>query len=328
MIDIHELRKDYTIYEREKGFAGMIKSFIKPRRRIINAVQGISLKIEKGEIIGLIGPNGAGKSTIIKIMAGILVPTSGKVRINGIVPYKNRKENAKQIGVMFGNRTQLWPNLPLSDSLDLLRKIYDIPIDQYKKRLSFFDDVLGIHAFTNNPVRNLSLGQRMRGEITAAMIHNPEVIFLDEPTIGLDVVVKDDMLRAIKEINREKKATIILASHITGDIENICGRIVIIDFGKMVFEGEQRKLRGLYGSESILTVELERDMIVGLPPNCKLKKQNQKHLTIAFNKHNIAAWRILQYIADQAEIKDFYIKQPHLEDLIKDFYFTMQERTK
>ena len=232
MIRVENLTKEFKINKKYPGFKGAIKSFFSTEYITKRAVDDISFEINDGEIVGYIGANGAGKSTTIKMMTGILTPTNGIVTVNGIVPYENREKNAKNIGVVFGQKTQLWWDLPISETFSLLKDIYDISDNDFEERMNFFKKVLGLEEFFLNPVRTLSLGQRMRADLAAALIHNPKVIYLDEPTIGLDVVVKESVRKAIKEINKKYGTTIILTTHDLNDIEELCNRIIIIDKGK------------------------------------------------------------------------------------------------
>ena len=221
MIRVENLTKEFKINKKYPGFKGAIKSFFSTEYITKRAVDDISFEINDGEIVGYIGANGAGKSTTIKMMTGILTPTNGIVTVNGIVPYENREKNAKNIGVVFGQKTQLWWDLPISETFSLLKDIYDISDNDFEERMNFFKKVLGLEEFFLNPVRTLSLGQRMRADLAAALIHNPKVIYLDEPTIGLDVVVKESVRKAIKEINKKYGTTIILTTHDLNDIEEI-----------------------------------------------------------------------------------------------------------
>ena len=238
MIYVENLKKEFKKTIKDPGLKGSIKSFFKPQNEIITAVNDISFHVDKGEVLGFIGPNGAGKSTVIKMLTGILTPTSGRCEINGKIPYKNRKSYVKEIGVVFGQRTQLWWDLALRETYTVLKEIYEVDDESFKKRMAFLNEVLELEDFITSPVRTLSLGQRMRADIAASLLHSPKVLFLDEPTIGLDVVVKDNIRKAIKAINEEENTTVILTTHDLQDVENLCNRIVMIDKGLKVFDGE------------------------------------------------------------------------------------------
>lgn len=232
MINLENVSKSFKIYKKESGLKGAVKSLFKREVEVKVAVDNLSLDIEEGEMVGYIGSNGAGKSTTIKMMTGILVPSEGVCKINGLIAHKNRQKNANHIGVVFGQRTQLWWDLPLAETFLVLKDIYEIDDDEYSERIEMLKDVLGLDEFIDRPVRTLSLGQRMRADLAAALIHNPKILFLDEPTIGLDVVVKEKIRNAIKQMNKKYHTTVLLTTHDLSDIEELCERIIIIDMGK------------------------------------------------------------------------------------------------
>ena len=229
---------------------------VNPEYEIVTAVNDISFQVGEGEIIGYIGPNGAGKSTTIKMLAGILVPTAGSMRVLGCVPHQQRTEHTRHIGVVFGQRTHLWWDVPVIDSLRLLRDIYKVPEAQYQRNLALFSDLLGLNEFQNVPVRQLSLGQRVRADIAAALLHDPAILFLDEPTIGVDVVSKDRLRTFIKEINAARKVTVLLTTHDMNEIEKMCRRVIIIDHGRLIYDGSIEAIRAQYGSQRVLAVDL------------------------------------------------------------------------
>ena len=246
MIELKNVSKEFVSPKKYPGFKGAIKGLFSNEKVSKVAVDDISFTIQDGEIVGYIGSNGAGKSTTIKMMTGILNPSKGICLVDGINPSKNRKENAQNIGVVFGQRTQLWWDLPLSESFTILKEIYDVSDEDYAKQMEFLNRVLELHEFFDRPVRTLSLGQRMRADLGAALLHNPKVLFLDEPTIGLDVVVKDNIRKAIKEINAKSNTTVILTTHDIGDIEELCDRIIIIDEGRKIYDGTTESLKEKY----------------------------------------------------------------------------------
>ena len=262
MIHVENLRKEFKKVNKEPGLKGSFKALFKPDYEIVTAVDGISFDVPKGEILGFIGPNGAGKSTVIKMLTGILTPTSGQCIINEQNPTQNRKKYVKEIGVVFGQRTQLWWDLPLRETYAVLKEIYEVEESEYKKRMDFLNEVLELDDFITSPVRTLSLGQRMRADIAASMLHNPKVLFLDEPTIGLDVVVKDNIRKAIEKINAEERTTVILTTHDLADIELLSKRIVMIDKGNKVFDGRIADLKSKYGQmrELVFILENEEDL--------------------------------------------------------------------
>lgn len=249
MIEVNHISKEFVSPKKYPGLKGAIKGLFSKEKVIKKAVDDISFQIQDGEIVGYIGSNGAGKSTTIKMMTGILTPTTGNCIVNGVDPNKKRKENAQNIGVVFGQRTQLWWDLPLSESFTILKEIYNVSEEEYKKQMEFFNEVLELSEFFDRPVRNLSLGQRMRADLGAALLHNPKVLYLDEPTIGLDVLVKDNIRKAIKEINEKYHTTVILTTHDIGDIEELCDRIIIIDEGKKIYDGGIEELKASYDSD-------------------------------------------------------------------------------
>ena len=256
MIRVECLSKTFKKEIKKNGLKGSISSFFNPKIEEVYAVNNISFHVDKGEILGFIGPNGAGKSTTIKMMTGILNPSSGICEINNFVPYTQREEYVKDIGVVFGQRTQLWWDLPLNDTFKVLKEIYEVNTSTYHKNIEFLNEILDISEFINQPVRTLSLGQRMRADIAAALLHNPKVLFLDEPTIGLDVIVKDKIRQAIKKINSEQNTTIVLTTHDMLDIESLADKIIMIDKGKLAFQGSIEKLRSMYGEGKIITFKL------------------------------------------------------------------------
>ena len=237
VIEVKNLSKRFKTVKKQKGLKGAVKGLFKPERKIVTAVDDVSFSIEQGEIVGYIGPNGAGKSTTVKMMSGILRPTSGEILINGISPVKDRKAVVKHLGVVFGQRTQLYWDLRLGESFELLKRIYDVPDEVYNENMAMMDEILDLKSIVDTPVRQLSLGQRMRGDLAAAMLHSPDILFLDEPTIGLDVDAKHAIRKFIRQINETRKTTIILTTHDLGDIQELCKRIIIINKGVVIEDG-------------------------------------------------------------------------------------------
>jgi len=260
LIKAEALNKTFKIYDRGEGFKGYLKSFVKRDYREVHAVEDLDLEIEEGEMIGYIGSNGAGKSTTVKMLTGILEPSSGKIKVNGLNPNKNRKENAKSIGVVFGQKTQLWWDLPVKESFKLLKEIYEVSEKAYNERIDEFDEVLQLSDFWNQPVRKLSLGQKMRCELAAAFLHHPKIVYLDEPTIGLDVAVKERIRDFIKKMNREENITVMLTTHDIGDIEDLCERIVVLDEGKKIYDGRLDSLVDRFSSKKlVMDIENSQD---------------------------------------------------------------------
>ncbi len=253
IIEVKNLNKRFTVKQKEKGIKGSIKSIIKPKYKKIRAVNNISFTVEKGEMLAFIGPNGAGKSTTIKMLTGILYPTSGEIIVNGINPAKQRKKLAYKIGTVFGQKEQLWTHLTPYDNFRFFGAIYDIPNDEIEDRIEELSNTFELQEFINTPVRNLSLGQRIRCEMVAALIHKPEILFLDEPTIGLDPVVKKNIRKLIKKMNKELGTTIFLTSHDVGDIEKLCKRVIIVNKGKIIMDDTIQNLKSNKPLEDIIT---------------------------------------------------------------------------
>lgn len=251
--------KDFKVLNRHEGLKGSIQDLFSRDYKTISAVKDVSLEVARGEIIGYLGPNGAGKSTTIKMMTGVLEPTSGEILVNGKVPYKNRTENCENIGVVFGQRSQLWWSLPLIESFKLLRDLYMVPEKQYEDMIDLYRSLVDIEPIINKPVRQMSLGQRTLSDILAAFIHNPAIVFLDEPTIGLDVSMKDKIRALIKGLNKEKNTTVILTTHDMGDVDALCRRIVIIDKGTKIYDNDIEHLKGYFGSYRTLHMKLADD---------------------------------------------------------------------
>jgi len=257
LIHIDNLSKDFKILNRREGIGGAFRDIFSSDFRTVEAVAGISFDIEAGEIVGYIGPNGAGKSTTIKMMTGILKPSGGVVEVNGLVPYDNRIKQAQTMGVVFGQRSQLWWDLPVIESFKILKEIYKVDQKTFDHHMELFNDLVGLKSLYSQQVRTLSLGQRMLCDITASFLHNPRVVFLDEPTIGLDISVKAKMRAVIKELNRERNTTIILTTHDLGDVEALCNRIIIIDKGNILYDGKAKHVNTLFGAYRTLKLQIE-----------------------------------------------------------------------
>ena len=329
MIYVENLRKEFKKIIKDPGLKGSVKALFSPKKEIITAVDDVSFEVAKGEILCFIGPNGAGKSTVIKMLTGILTPTSGKCRINGKIPQEDRKNYVKEIGVVFGQRTQLWWDLALRETYAVLKEIYEVPDEQYQKRMAFLNEVLELDDFITSPVRTLSLGQRMRADIAASLLHSPKVLFLDEPTIGLDVVVKENIRNAIQKINEEEGTTVILTTHDLSDIELLCERIVMIDKGKKVFDGALSQLKHNYGQMRTFRFELLNPDDIG-----RLDYQKKFHLSdddcsvevkppsvcVKFNSSLVSVEEMISYTLQSVHVKDIEIKDVEIEEVIKRLY--------
>jgi ABC-2 type transport system ATP-binding protein len=257
LIHIKDLTKHFKILNRREGLGGAFRDLFSGNYRTVEAVAGVSFDIQAGEIVGYIGPNGAGKSTTIKMMTGILKPTSGTLQVNGLIPYDNRIRQAQTMGVVFGQRTQLWWDLPVIESFKILKEIYKVDQKMFDRHMEMFNDLVGLKALYSQQVRTLSLGQRMLCDISASFLHNPQVVFLDEPTIGLDISVKAKIRTVIKELNREHNTTIILTTHDLGDVEALCQRIIIIDKGKILYDGDIKRVNALFGAYRTLKLQID-----------------------------------------------------------------------
>ncbi|ETI88214.1 ABC transporter ATP-binding protein [Clostridium butyricum] len=329
MIKVCNLTKEFKTNKKYPGFKGAIKSLFSTEYTVTSAVDNMNFEIEEGEVVGYIGSNGAGKSTTIKMMTGILTPTSGKVEVNGIIPYENRTENAMNIGVVFGQRTQLWWDLPLSETFSLLRDIYSVSPEDFKERMKFFNEVLEIDEFMLRPVRTLSLGQRMRADLAASLIHNPKILYLDEPTIGLDVVVKEKVRNAIKQINKKYNTTVILTTHDLEDIEELCDRIIIIDKGVKIYDGSLSEIKDKYGYMTNVSILIKKNELedkininsyFNLDNNDLNLSDEDGKINITFNKNKISQMEIIQYFMENYILQDFSVKETSIDDIIKKIY--------
>lgn len=331
MIEVKNVSKDFVSAKKYPGLKGAIKGLFSNEKIVKQAVKDISFTIPDGQIVGYIGSNGAGKSTTIKMMTGILRPTRGECLINGINPSKKRKENAQNIGVVFGQRTQLWWDLPLSESFTILKEIYNVSDIAYEEKMRFLNQVLDLEEFFHRPVRTLSLGQRMRADLGAALLHNPKVLYLDEPTIGLDLVVKDNIRKAIKEINEKYNTTVILTTHDIGDIEELCSRIIMIDEGKKIYDGSLERLKDTYGGKRSVSMEIKNpDRLDGfdlvkelklMPEDCFADMDEEKKIyTVTFDKHKVTVPEILHAVMERSEVKDIQIQETQLAQIVKEIY--------
>lgn len=331
MIEVNNISKEFISAKKYPGLKGAIKGLFSNEKIVKRAVDDISFTIPDGEIVGYIGSNGAGKSTTIKMMSGILTPTRGTCIVNGVNPAEDRIKNAQNIGVVFGQRTQLWWDLPLNESFTILKEIYNVSDEDYKSRMAFLNNVLELDDFLDRPVRTLSLGQRMRADLGAALLHNPKILYLDEPTIGLDLVVKDNIIQAIKEINEKYNTTVILTTHDIGDIEELCERIIIIDEGKKIYDGSLQNLKSTYGNRKKITVEVKEyanvsDMSLcerlGLSPDECLAEYNDKtkELAVSFEKDKIKVSQVINAIMNVLDVTDIQIQETELSEIVKDIY--------
>jgi viologen exporter family transport system ATP-binding protein len=307
LIEVEDLWKRFAV--REGRF--------RRTRRVVEAVAGVSFSVERGAMLGYIGPNGAGKSTTVKMLTGILVPSDGHVRVAGLEPSRQRIQLARRIGAMFGQRIQLWWDLPLIDSFELLRHIYRVPEERYRANLASFRDILELDPFLRTPVRQLSLGQRIRGELVASLLHDPEVVFLDEPTIGLDVVARQRVREFLAEVNRERGVTVLLTTHDLSDIERLCERILIIDHGRTIYDGDIPALKERYGEERTLVVDLEEPAPPLDVPGARVEDVDGPRQTLRFRG---SAAELTAAVAARARIVDLTIREPDIEEIVRRIY--------
>jgi ABC-2 type transport system ATP-binding protein len=287
------------------------------------AVDGISFEIAAGEMVGYIGPNGAGKSTTIKVLTGILVPSGGRVVVDGLVPWEQRRELAGRIGAVFGQRTQLWWDLPLIESLTLLRHVYGVPAARFEENLRFFREVLDLDAFLDTPVRQLSLGQRMRGDLVAALLHEPPILYLDEPTIGLDVVARARIREVLLAINRERGVTVLLTTHDMADIAQLCGRMMIIDHGRLLYDGSVEAIRERFGVERTLVVDLDEsealDGPLAVPGAIDIRQDGPRHW-LRFRRDEATAAQVIAAVTARYRIRDLTVEEPEIEGIVRRIY--------
>ncbi len=324
IIEVKNLLKKYKIIEKEPGMIGYFKNLIHPKYKEFTAVNNINITIEPGELVGYIGENGAGKSTTIKMLTGLLTPTSGQVIIDGLVPYEKRIENNKKIGAVFGQKTQLWWDLPVIESFRLIKKMYKIPENEYRKNLKKFTELLQLEELLEKQVKNLSLGQKMRCEIAATFLHNPKIVYLDEPTIGLDVLVKENIRKFIKDINKEKNTTVILTTHDLKDIEDVCDRIILLDKGQIIYDGEKQKFKDTFGNsitaEILLKNKKENITQKLYDEDFEIIEENEDNIKIKFSHDKTTIVKIVQILSNYGDIEDIHMKEAELEDILKEIY--------
>lgn len=327
LISVKHLVKEYKTYDRREGLSGAIRDLFQRDYKTLRAVDDISFEIEKGEMVGYIGANGAGKSTTIKMLCGILYPTSGSIVVDGRVPVQDREAHVRNIGAVFGQRSQLWWDLAAGESLRLLARIYGIGKEELENRMAEFEEVLKLKEFLKTPARKLSLGQKMRCELAASLIHNPRIVFLDEPTIGLDVAVKQSIREFVKRINRERGVTVILTTHDLRDIEELCSRVFIIDKGKQVFDGSLEKLKALSPDSGELSFamahELPKDWQPnGLPKQGVTWKAEGAALTALLGREAPPRAEVIRAVLEKfgAEVEDIAINVPGIERVVSGIY--------
>jgi len=320
IIETRDLRKVFRSVKRVPGPLGALRTLFSRTYEERVAVGGVTMTLEPGELVGYIGPNGAGKSTTIKMLTGILVPTSGEVRVAGIVPYEARSANARNIGVVFGQRSQLYWDLPLVESFELLRAIYGIPQAMYRRNLDEFIALLQMDDFLHTPVRQLSLGQRMRGDFAAAMLHSPPIVYLDEPTIGLDVVAKEAIREFIARVNAERNTTIILTTHDLADVERLCRRIVLIDRGLIIYDGDIERIKNKYGRFRTLVLRFDHPTPSPHLDGAELESSDGSVARFRFDRNRERADLLIRQASERYNLEDVTLEEPDLESIIRRIY--------
>ncbi|HUY14561.1 MAG TPA: ATP-binding cassette domain-containing protein [Terriglobia bacterium] len=327
IIDVKDLCKDFRTFRRREGVWGAIQNLFVRDRITVRAVDRVAFSIERGEMVGYIGANGAGKSTTIKMLTGILVPTSGRIIANGFVPYRDRRKYTKELGVVFGQRTQLWWDIAVIESFKLLKEIYEISDHDYRQRLGVFSEILSVKDYLYTPVRKLSLGERMRCDLAAALLHNPPLLFLDEPTIGLDVVAKDHIREFLKEINRVSRTTVLLTTHDLSDIEELCSRIIIIDRGKILFDGQLADMKARHARYNQVKFFLkDRSQVARLGDvtndGVSCNRLDELTYVMRFDRAKHSTAEVIRSLVNRLEVKDIFVEEEPIEEIVKRIYIT------
>jgi ABC-2 type transport system ATP-binding protein len=320
IISVSNLRKEFKVFHHHQGALGAVRNLLTREHRLVKAVDGITFDIQPGELVGYLGPNGAGKSTTLKILTGILVPSSGEVQVNNRVPWRERRAHVARIGAVFGQRNTLWWDLPVIESLDLLRHIYRIPADRYRQNLNTFRELLALDEFLGTPVRSLSLGQLMRANLAAALLHDPDILFLDEPTIGLDVVAKERIRQFIQRVNRQRGTTVILTTHDLSDVEKLCERVMIIDHGKLLFDGQLEELRQRFGGQRELVVDFAEDYNEVTVEGARVAGRDGRQVTYRFSRGTVAASTLIGRLSARYRILDLSVREPEIEATVRRIY--------
>ena len=321
IIEVKNVKKEFRTIKKKAGLKGSLKGLFSRTYIVKHALNNMSFEVKEGEFVGMIGPNGAGKSTLIKVLTGILTPSSGKATVLDYVPYEQRQDYAQYMGAVFGQRTQLWWDLPVKDTFDLLKHIYAIPEKTYRENMKRFTEVLGLDKYLHQPVRKLSLGERMRCDLAASLIHNPKVVFLDEPTIGLDVEAKFRIRQFLKEQNK-KGTTIILTTHDMGDIEELCPRMIIIDKGGIIYDGLTSEITHKISNQRALVIDFKEPAPrkIALPVGAKVVSREGDHAVININMKKTDAATVISHILKRYKVDDIATEEPSIEDAIRKIY--------
>ncbi len=320
LIEVRDVSKTFRVSKRGKGIPGMVANLFVPRYEKRHAVKNVSFEIEEGEMVGFIGPNGAGKSTTIKMLSGILYPDGGSLQVAGYIPYRQRREYVSKIGVVFGQKSQLQWDLPVIDSFELLKAIYRIPEEVYRKNLDRYTEMLNMGGFLNQPVRQLSLGQRMRADIVAALLHSPRIVFFDEPTIGVDVVGKEVIRSFLRELNKRDRLTMIFTTHDMQDIEKTCRRLLIIDDGSKVYDGSLEGIKAKYGTTRQLDVEFSHSIEVRPIDHVRIQELDAYKKRFYFENTKIELQELMNHLLSEYPVRDLNITEPAIEGIIRKIY--------
>ena len=319
-IVVENLVKTFRVAERAPGAWGALRGLVHRRHRVVRALDGVSFSLEPGELLGYIGPNGAGKSTTVKILSGILVPDAGRVEVMGRTPWRHRVETVGRIGVVFGQRTQLWWDLPLVESFELLRDIYRVPHDAYRRTRDELVDRLDLGPLLDTPVRQLSLGQRMRGDLTAALLHQPDILYLDEPTIGLDAPSKLAVREFVRTLNRERQVTVILTTHDMDDIEALCRRVIVIHQGGLFMDGTLDALRARVTRERRLIIDLAHDNGDVRDPDAEVLSRRGRRVVLRFDPERVSPAELIARVVANHDVRDLFVENPPIEEIVARLY--------
>jgi ABC-2 type transport system ATP-binding protein len=320
IIQVTNLSKHFRVQKYHRGFLSTLRNLTTREYHTVKAVDEITFQVNPGELVGYLGPNGAGKSTTIKMLTGLLVPTSGELNVDGYLPWKDRQKYVAQIGAVFGQRTTLWWDLPVIESLELLQYIYRVPHDRFQQNFAEYRSLLGLDGFLDKPVRTLSLGQRMRADLCAALLHEPALLFLDEPTIGLDVIAKERIRQFILHINKQRGTTVILTTHDLSDVEKLCERVMIIDRGKLLYDGLLDSLRQRFGGKRKLVVDFAEEYADYRVSGAELESYEGQRATYLFQRGEVAASDLIGRISAQFRIQDLQVQEPEIETTIRRIY--------
>ncbi len=322
---VENLSKEFQVAERDPGVWGALRGLVARRHRTVRALDGVSFTLERGEIAGYVGPNGAGKSTTIKVLAGILVPSGGRCEVSGRVPWKNRIEHVRRIGVVFGQRTQLWWDLPVIESFELLRDIYNVAQADYLRARDELVAMLALEKLLDTPVRQLSLGQRMRCDLAAALLHSPELLFLDEPTIGLDAVAKLAVRGFIRDLNHKRGVTVILTTHDMDDIEALCSRVIVINHGRILSDGSLNQLRANVTTERWLIVDVEDEQAQVADQDATVIRREGARFYLSFDPARISPAALIGRLSSRFAVRDLFVQNPPIEEIVARYYRTAPE---